>query len=255
MGWCNHEGSQLFTGDFNGDGRADMLCHDKTGYKWVALASSAGEFTGTSWKRAMGWCSHAGSELHVGDFNGDGRTDMMCHDKSGYKWVALAKPDGSFTGTSWKKDMKWCINEDHLMIGDFNGDGRDDMLCFSNNHKLVSFANKDGSFSGTSWYNGTSWCTETVLSTYIADFNADGRDDILCHHLSANWLMLAQAGGKFKDFNGLPDWWFSEGGCAADQDFHVGDMNGDNRADIVCNTKSDGTTTISFANANSKFLS
>ena len=49
----------------------------------------------------MGWCNHASAELHLGDFNGDGRADMLCHDTStGYKWVALGAYCG-FTGTTW----------------------------------------------------------------------------------------------------------------------------------------------------------
>ncbi|WP_338864792.1 FG-GAP repeat protein [Myxococcus stipitatus] len=40
MGWCHHSGSQLLTGDFNGDGRADLLCHDvSSGTKWFAYST------------------------------------------------------------------------------------------------------------------------------------------------------------------------------------------------------------------------
>ena len=142
MGWCTHKGSQLLVGDFNGDGRADMLCHDNRGTKWIALANRAGRFTGTSWHKAMGWCSHAGSMLFVGDFNGDGRSDMLCHDSKGSKWVALADIHGRFSGTTWHNSaLRWCGHQGaHLLIGDFNGDGRSDMMCYDRSHKWVSLA-------------------------------------------------------------------------------------------------------------------
>ena len=42
---CNHPTAQLFLGDFNGDGRTDLLCHDTaSGRKWQAIAQ-----VGESW--------------------------------------------------------------------------------------------------------------------------------------------------------------------------------------------------------------
>jgi len=49
---------------------------------------------GTSWSDDMGWCSHAGHELHVGDFNGDKRVDLLCHDTKGKKWISYASKVG-----------------------------------------------------------------------------------------------------------------------------------------------------------------
>jgi hypothetical protein len=93
MGWCNHSGAQLHIGDFNGDGRDDLLCHDtNTGHKWIAYSKNgANRFTGTDWERNMRWCNHSGAQLHIGKFNGDGRDDLLCHDtNTGYKWIAYS---------------------------------------------------------------------------------------------------------------------------------------------------------------------
>ena len=101
MRWCGFKTGRLFIGDFNGDNRSDMLCHNtKNGYKWIALADANGHFHSTNWHKGMGWCHHAGSKLLIGDFNGDCRSDMMCHDSRGSTWIALAKsaPHIGFTG-------------------------------------------------------------------------------------------------------------------------------------------------------------
>ena len=68
----------------------------------------------------MGWCNHAGAVLFVGDFDGDSRDDILCHDTgNGNKWVSLATPDGSFEGTTWSV----CVDCNHfsivLSIGDY----------------------------------------------------------------------------------------------------------------------------------------
>ena len=48
----------------------------------------------------MEWC--LGNELFVGDFNGDGRDDILCHRISdGYKWISHANPNGTFSQTTW----------------------------------------------------------------------------------------------------------------------------------------------------------
>ena len=51
MGWCFHAGAQLFTADFNGDRKTDLMCHDANGYKWIALSGGSGYYfkDKTSW--------------------------------------------------------------------------------------------------------------------------------------------------------------------------------------------------------------
>ena len=86
----------------------------------------------------MGWCSTSGAgKLFIGDFNGDKRADMLCHHKStGYKWIAYNKgPSTYFTGTDWHKDLKWCGTGHHMLLGDFNADNRDDILCHNRSGK------------------------------------------------------------------------------------------------------------------------
>lgn len=249
MGWCTHSGSRLLIGDFNGDGRADMLCHDNKGNKWVALANNRGQFTRTTWHKAMGWCYHHGSQLHLGDFNGDGKTDMLCHDsRNGYKWVALANEGGSFSGTSWKKDMKWCGHAgSRLMIGDFNGDGRSDLLCSDFKNKWISLAQKGGTFSGTSSHKATGWCSHAGSSMYVADFDGDLRDDLLCHDsVGRSWVMLFKGKGAI---SGRTDW-YSSGQNWCSSQLHLGYLNGDKRADMLCHRPKDGYKWISVAKAN-----
>ena len=238
LGWCNHAGAELHTGDFNRDGREDMLCHDtNNGYKWVALANSQGRFTGTSWEGSLGWCYHSGAELHVGDVNRDGRDDMICHDtNNGYKWVSLAKGSGRFTGTDWQANMGWCNHESaQLHVGDFNRDDRDDMLCHdtSTGYKWIAYAKGNGTFSGTDWQAALGWCYHDGAELRIGDFNRDNRDDMLCHDRNNGykWVALANAQGRFTGTS----WEANLGWCHHESgQLHIGDYNGDRRDDMLC---------------------
>jgi hypothetical protein len=202
--WCNHNSAQLFVGDFNGDGRDDLLCHDvATGYKWIDFASASGTFLGTDWERNATWCNHATGRVLVGDFNGDGRDDLLCHDVgSGYKWIDFASTSGTFLGTDWERNANWCSHATaQLLVGDFNGDGRDDMLCHdvSSGYKWIDFASTSGTFLGTDWERNSSWCNHSNGRLFTGDFNGDGRDDWLCHDVltGSKWIDFADASGAF----------------------------------------------------------
>lgn len=75
---------RLLVGDFNGDRRMDLYCDgaeleiryaDETG-NWSEI--EARNFNGT--RSASTWCpQRPGIRLHIGDFDGDGRSDRLCH--------------------------------------------------------------------------------------------------------------------------------------------------------------------------------
>ncbi|MCA9701286.1 MAG: hypothetical protein KC431_27435, partial [Myxococcales bacterium] len=78
--WCHGTGNELHVGDFNGDGKSDLMCHTTTtGRRRVDLGDAdVRGFWGSDWDSntdggaVNDWCSAAGEEIFVGDFNGDG---------------------------------------------------------------------------------------------------------------------------------------------------------------------------------------
>ncbi|MEM9455186.1 MAG: FG-GAP-like repeat-containing protein [Myxococcota bacterium] len=255
--WCDNDSQRLFTGDFNGDGRSDMLCHDVvSGWKWIDYANASGQFLGTNWSRDADWCDNDDQQLHLGDFDGDGDDDMLCHDaSSGFKWIDYAA-NGQFLGTNWSRDATWCDNNSQrLHIGDFDGDGRDDMLChdLSSGWKWIDYANASGQFLGTNWSRDANWCRDTSQELFIGDFNGDEHDDMLCHDAVTGWKWIdyADASGQFLGTN----WSRDAGWCNQPaQRLFVGDYNGDGRDDLLCHDVGTGTKWIDYANASGQFL-
>jgi hypothetical protein len=217
--WCS--GLNLYIGDFNGDGHDDLLCHNPArGYLWIDYADHNVRFQGTDWQRIdlLGFCRGWG--LAVGDYNGDGRDDIMCADTvSGDIWVNLWTPAAAFGGTIWHgtegcRELPETESIYDPVIGDFNGDGRDDLMCrqrfySSQPDLLIDYANSAGQFLGPNVVQDTDgWCTSGLWDQHhvvrFGDYNGDGLDDILCHYFDpsfpAGWYQITytqRGGGPF----------------------------------------------------------
>jgi hypothetical protein len=249
LNWCV-SGDRLMIGDFNGDDRDDLLCHSADdGMKWIAHSTSSGTFTGTTWHAPNNWCGHQGAALYLGDFNGDNRDDMLCHDVyTGYKWISHATYAGNFNGTSWESNMNGCVLPGVLSIGRFNQDNRDDLLCHDLNSgaKYISFATGSGTFTGTSWSAALNWCNDTAVQ--VGDVDGDGREDMICHDRNSgrNWISLAKADGSFAGTTrvSLPDQPLRCNGYG--QSFMVGDLNGDSAADFLCHDSTNGSKNVFY---------
>jgi len=123
------------TGDFNGDGNADMLWRNSNGSlaEWLMngttiTASQAPTFQGSAVSPDSSW-----SVIAAGDFNGDGMTDLLWR-QSGtgalMEWMMNGSQITSSQAVSFQgkplttPDASWSLVE----IGDFNGDGKSDAL-------------------------------------------------------------------------------------------------------------------------------
>ncbi|WJY53602.1 FG-GAP-like repeat-containing protein [Streptomyces chengbuensis] len=169
---------KFVTGDFNGDGRDDIGVFygqgDNTVRNHTFLATATGGFANpTSWwyTSSLDWNR---STPHAGDFNGDGRDDAMIwydyadgSDKVS-TFIAESEPDNHF-GSAFvslsSNAGNWDIKRSQLVIGDYNGDGRDDIGAMYHQPdgavKMWTWtAREDAKFNGAlaSWsYTSSEW--------------------------------------------------------------------------------------------------
>ncbi|MCC5628557.1 VCBS repeat-containing protein [Nostoc sphaeroides CHAB 2801] len=191
--------TNLIVGDYNGDGRDDFIRQEKGAYAvddiltaQVYLSNGNGTFSSqllTDYTIMKGDFTN----LIVGDYNGDGRDDFIRQEKGAYAvddiltaQVYLSNGNGTFSSqlltdyTIMKGDLT------NLIVGDYNGDGRDDFI----RQEKGAYAVDDILTAQVYLSNGNGTFSSQLLTDYtimkgdltnliVADYNGDGRDDFI----------------------------------------------------------------------------
>lgn len=206
-------------GDFDGDGRGDILWQHDSGI--IATWNLDGaDFSGG------GVVEGAPANAHVagtGDFDGDGRSDVLWRASDGTVSVSLLN-DHKIVGGGSAGEMSpdWRI----AATGDFDGDNRTDVLWHNDDGAVAMWLMNATSHGGGSVIAtpSTDW---RIAGT--GDFNGDGTADILWRQdggMTSIWLMDGEnvvGGLGVAVGDRSPDWMIAG----------AGDFNADGKADIL----------------------
>jgi hypothetical protein len=202
-------------GDFDGNGIADVAVTGGAGWSTVPVAfwsgSTTGQFSVTNAPIGNNFAVNATTtgvlNPVVGDFDGDGRSDIAI--AGGVGWaspvpIAYSNGDGSFTAKNapagrFELLIHQSTRAPTLLAGDFDGDGRADLalvggtLANGTPWTTIPVANassgrgssfiltqKSGTTSPTGFTMGNflSWATTPHAYAVAGDFDGDGRADI-----------------------------------------------------------------------------
>jgi hypothetical protein len=175
----------LAVGDFNGDGIPDLVALDNGNYgENMGVTVLLGNGDGTFGHAQFSAPWYTSSFLAVGDFNGDGISDLAVagsdvgqNPSSGVK-VLLGNGDGTFG-----PPLIVPVQPGRVAAADFNNDGIPDLAVSHRGSVKVLLGNGDGTFQMTPVSYATGNDTSQIA---LGDFNGDGWTDFVTANPSAN---------------------------------------------------------------------
>jgi hypothetical protein len=199
----------------------------------------------------------------TGDFNGDGQLDLAT--RSAYSFnedtvsVFLGAGDGTFGSAqqfpaySSLTDL-YSTSSAFMVVGDFNGDGYDDLatgVSIAGGSDWAPYPPYSSAYTGIDVFFGDgggslhpvaiSMADSFFDTARVADINADGRSDLVLYGTSPITL-LGNSGGSFTETGVVP---------ADIPPTLAPDINGDSYGDLV---SADGAVSVQLGRADGSFL-
>ncbi len=230
----------IVAGDFNGDGIPDIAVsnfNDST--VTVLLGNGSGGFTAaTNSPFVVGSSPYF---IVAGDFNGDGVLDLATvNGNSNNVTVLLGNGSGGFAAATGSPFAVGSFPVS-LALGDFNGDGIQDLAVsnFTDSTVTVLLGNGAGGFAAAA---GSPFTTGTnPAGIVVDDFNGDGKQDLaVANYTSSNvTVLLGNGSGGFTAATNSP---FAVG--TNPPSLVVDDFNGDGVPDLAVANFTDSTVTV-----------
>jgi Bacterial Ig-like domain (group 3)/FG-GAP-like repeat len=188
--------SAVVVGDFNRDGFQDVAIVNtgSIGSVDVYLGKGDGTFQVVK-KYAVSYTSDY-RFIAIGDFNRDGKQDLVITDHNKGVTVLLGNGDGTFQVSDPIPTGNTIGN---LVVGDVNSDGFEDLLVADNgdNHVTLLLGNGDGTFRQGTYPTVPGDQSGTVA---LGDYNGDGKPDLLVSDQATKsvYLFLGNGDGTFQ---------------------------------------------------------
>jgi trimeric autotransporter adhesin len=239
-------------GDFNGDGIPDLAVAPvlDEGNSEVFLGNGDGTFTIAGGSLGFGSDTITSNAIAVGDFNGDGKLDLVetCASSDDQPCNLLLIQSGNGDGTftlSCETPLQF-VGSQSIAVGDFNGDGQPDLAVTNSGANGVNvFLNRGGNLTAVSAIPATGASPSSIAA---ADFNGDGKLDLAVANSGSNnvTILLGNGDGTFTAAA-------SPATGTAPNSIAVADFNGDGVPDLAVANAGSSNVTILLGNGDGTF--
>lgn len=218
--------------DVDGDGRRDVVGLAEQGCAGVWYLDQAGNVRS---KRAFAVPTNGRNDIAVGDIDHDGRADLVVSSNTGGNNHLLVFGQDGTGGLMLRINFFWGRGIAGIAIGDFDGDGRNEVVASKGNDNAPSQVHRvlfDGALRVVRTDSMASAPTPGAL--LAADVNGDGKKDAVVMHPANESIgvYLQHAGVLSTELRGRT-YANADGGSHPPVAMAVGDLNNDQCPDIA----------------------
>ncbi|MCG3160517.1 MAG: hypothetical protein JMDDDDMK_01586 [Acidobacteria bacterium] len=188
---------QTVIADLNNDRNPDIVfCEEYSARLSILIGNGAGGFN-PPLIHTPAETSGRGLMLSAGDFNGDGKTDLISLINGSFQFLFLpGDGTGGFgrgsTVSFVDKTVTGVVSPEDLALGDANGDGKLDVVVTSSKGLSITPGNGAGGFA-----EAVMPLRDQSGSIFLGDFNGDGRTDIALTSAFDLTLLRGLGNGNF----------------------------------------------------------
>src|ERR1700716_3990392 len=192
---CGNPAS-IVVADFNRDGNQDIAVACQISAVTIMLGDGHNGFRNSPIAAFI----PGPTSIAAADLNGDGKLDLVTANMTGSSAsVFLGKGDGTFLVST---PIALAVKPISVAIADVDGDGKPDVLELTQgvNDLVVLTGKGDGTFNAPAVFNagGTPLPSWNDRSLVVADFNGDGKSDVVAVTDGFNVsLLLGMGDGAF----------------------------------------------------------
>ncbi len=241
----------LAVGDFNGDGIQDFAAANVSSNNVsIRLGNGSGGFTSPAVPEVT--VGTQTRSVAVGDFNGDGIQDFAAANLSSNNVsIRLGNGSGGFVSPA-VPEVTVVSSPESVAVGDFNGDGIQDLATANpnSNNASIRLGNGSGGFTSPAVPEVTFGTFPTSVA--VGDFNGDGIQDFAAANQISNnvSIRLGNGSGGFTS-PAVPQVMVG----TLPSSVAVGDFNGDGILDFVAANRSADNVSIRLGNGSGGFTS